>query len=66
MSGLEAQRILVKQLRIEASLERKNLSEVCKDLVKYCQQHQGTDVLVKGFASEKDNPYKEKSGCQLI
>lgn len=66
MSSLETQRKLVKQLRVDAALPRKKLSEVCKDLVEYCQAHQKNDVLVNGFTSEKENPYKDKSGCQLV
>ncbi len=66
MSGLEAQRKLVKQLRGEAAMERKKISEVCKELIQYCQSHQDKDVLVNGFQSEKDNPYKDKAGCEVI
>ena len=66
MSNLAAQRKLVEQLRHEAAVDRKKVSQVCKDLISYCEAHQQGDVLVSGFSSQKDNPYKEKSGCLVI
>lgn len=66
MSNLAAQRKLVEQLRHEAAVERKKVSQVCKDLISYCEAHQQSDVLVSGFSSQKDNPFKEKSGCLVI
>jgi hypothetical protein len=66
MSNLSAQRKLVEQLRQEARIERKKVSQVCKELIAYCEAHQQSDVLVAGFSSQKENPYKEKSGCLVI
>lgn len=63
---LEVQKKMVKQLRIDASMERKKLSEVCNDLVAFCLANQTTDALVSGFTNEKENPYKDKNGCDLI
>jgi hypothetical protein len=66
MSNLASQRRLVEQLRQEAKIERKKVSQVCKELISYCEAHQQNDVLVGGFTSQKENPYKEKSGCFVI
>lgn len=66
MSNLAAQRKLVEQLRQEAAIDRKKVSQVCKELISFCEAHQQSDVLVSGFTSQKENPFKEKSGCLVI
>jgi hypothetical protein len=66
MTSISSQRKLVEQLRYEAALDRKRVSQVCKELLQYCEAHQQNDVLVLGFTSQKDNPYKEKAGCLVI
>ena len=66
MSNLAAQRKLVEQLRHEAAIDRKKVSQVCKELISFCEAHQQSDVLVSGFTSQKENPFKEKSGCFII
>ncbi|RNA31360.1 guanine nucleotide-binding subunit gamma-1 [Brachionus plicatilis] len=66
MSNLAAQRKLVEQLRNEAAIERKKVSQVCKELISFCEAHQTSDVLVSGFTSQKENPFKEKSGCIVV
>jgi hypothetical protein len=66
MSNLETQRKLVKQLRIDVVMPRKKISETCKDLIEYCTVHQVNDALVTGFTTQKENPYKDKSGCKLV
>ena len=66
MSNLASQRKLVEQLRQEASIDRKKVSQVCKELISFCEAHQQSDVLVSGFTSQKENPFKEKSGCLII
>ena len=40
--------------------------KACKDLQKYCSDHQNEDFLVKGFASQKQNPFREKSSCAVL
>jgi hypothetical protein len=66
MSNLSSQRKLIEQLRQEAKIDRKKVSQVCKELISYCEAYQQSDVLVSGFTSQKENPYKEKSGCMVI
>jgi guanine nucleotide-binding protein G(I)/G(S)/G(O) subunit gamma-12 len=66
MSNLSSQRKLVEQLRHEASIDRKRVSQVCKELLQYCEAHQQNDVLVLGFTSQKENPFKESSGCIVV
>ena len=66
MSNLSSQRKLVEQLRNEAAIDRKKVSQVCKELISFCEAHQQSDVLVSGFSSQKENPFKEKSGCLII
>jgi len=58
MSNLAAQRKLVEQLRHEAAIDRKKVSQVCKELISFCEAHQQSDVLVSGFTSQKENPFK--------
>ena len=40
--------------------------QACKDLQKYCTEHQNEDFLIKGFASQKQNPFREKSSCAVL
>jgi hypothetical protein len=62
--GLQAQRQLVEQLRVEAGIHRMTVSESVAEIMKYMQQHAESDVLMKGFAKQSDNPFKEKGGCR--
>ena len=64
--GLQAQRQLVEQLRIEAAVHRMTVSESVAEIIKFCQQRQEEDVLIKGFAKQSDNPFKEKGGCMIL
>jgi hypothetical protein len=64
--GLQAQRQLVEQLRIEAAVHRMTVSESVAEIMKFCQQRENEDVLMKGFAKQNDNPFKEKGGCAII
>lgn len=57
---------LIEQLKVEVKLDRLKMSVVIKDLIKYCEDNQKNDPLVSGFKSMKDNPFQEKSGCQII
>ena len=56
----------VQQLRREAAVNRKMLSVVCKELVDYCESNKKGDVLVHGFKSQKQNPYREETGCSFL
>jgi hypothetical protein len=64
--GLQTQRQLVEQLRIEAAVHRMTVSESVAEIMKFCQQRQDEDVLMKGFAKQNDNPFKEKGGCLIL
>ena len=64
--GLQAQRQLVEQLRVEAGIHRMTVSESVAEIMKYMQQHADNDVLMKGFAKQSDNPFKEKGGCLIL
>lgn len=66
MSNLATQRKLVEQLRRECAVERKKVSQVCKELISFCEAHQQSDALVAGFTNQKENPFKEKAGCLII
>ena len=64
--GLQAQRKLVEQLRAEAAVQRLPVSECIAEIIKFCESHQDNDVLIKGFAKQNDNPFKEKGGCTIL
>merc|ERR1712154_503336 len=49
-----------------AAINRITVSQACKDLQKYCTDHGNEDFLIKGFASQKQNPFREKSSCALL
>ncbi|XP_076040782.1 guanine nucleotide-binding protein G(I)/G(S)/G(O) subunit gamma-12-like [Oratosquilla oratoria] len=55
----------VNQLRQEASVPRIPVSQACHDLMKYCEDHQHTDVLFTGI-SQSENPFKENKACTLL
>lgn len=64
--GLQQQRKLVEQLRLEAAIQRVRVSECIYDIEKYCEQHSEEDALLKGFQRPSDNPFKEKGGCAIL
>ncbi|GAA53075.1 guanine nucleotide-binding protein subunit gamma-1 [Clonorchis sinensis] len=66
MSTLTQQRKLVEQLRQEANLNRRPVSECVRDMIAYMEQNRDKDCLVSGFASKKDNPFQEKGGCLML
>ncbi|KER20946.1 hypothetical protein T265_10631 [Opisthorchis viverrini] len=66
MSTLTQQRKLVEQLRQEANLNRRPVSECVRDMIAYMEQNREKDCLVSGFASKKDNPFQEKGGCLML
>ncbi|KAA3680041.1 uncharacterized protein DEA37_0008231 [Paragonimus westermani] len=66
MSTLSQQRKLVEQLRQEANLNRRPVSECVRDMVSFMEQNRDKDCLVSGFASKKDNPFQEKGGCVML
>lgn len=56
----------VQQLQREVSMKREKISVVGRELVEYCQEHAKNDVLVTGFKSQKQNPFAEQKGCNLL
>jgi hypothetical protein len=58
---------LLEQLRAEANIDRVKVSVACRDLIKYCQDHESGDVLVVSWDKfHVDNPYKEKQSCVTL
>ena len=37
-----------------------------KEITRYIVENQPNDYLLMGFPSDKQNPYREKSSCQLL
>ncbi|PAA93950.1 hypothetical protein BOX15_Mlig007534g1 [Macrostomum lignano] len=66
MSSIAQQKKIVEQLRSEASMARKPVSECVKDMIGFMNSNKDKDFLVSGFASKKDNPFQEKGGCLLL
>jgi hypothetical protein len=64
--GLQMQRQLVEQLRIEAAAHRMTVSESVAEIMKFCQVHENEDVLMRGFTKQSDNPFREKGGCSIL
>ena len=64
--NMQTQRRLLEQLRAESSLQRLPVSECVAEIIKYCEALQDSDVLIKGFSRQGDNPFREKSGCTIL
>ena len=56
----------VAELRNEAKVQRISVSVACKDLVKYCQDHELEDVLVIGFEQRANQFESKRKLCILI
>lgn len=65
-NNMQQQRKMVEQLRREANVQRIPVSQACADIVKYVTEHEPEDCLLVGFSSQKVNPFREKSSCQII
>ncbi len=66
MSELIDKEKIVAQLRPEAKIERIKVSVACTELIKYCEAHQSTDVLVSGFVN-CPNPFEpRRKPCVII
>jgi len=82
---LQQQRLVVDQLRKEATLKRVNVSKAIEDLKvfltpynevcylliplhfqKFIREKEQEDYLLAGFPSQKANPYREKSSCNVL
>ncbi|EDS26750.1 guanine nucleotide-binding protein gamma-1 subunit [Culex quinquefasciatus] len=65
-SNLQQQRAITEQLRREAAIQRVPVTQAVADIVKYVTEHEGEDCLLVGFSSQKVNPFREKSSCQIL
>ena len=65
MSALQQQKLVVEQLRKEASIKRVMISQAVQDIIKYIRERESEDYLLKGFSSQKANPFREKSICSI-
>jgi lysophospholipid acyltransferase (LPLAT)-like uncharacterized protein len=67
MSTMENKQKLIEQLRTEANINRIKVSVACKDLIKYCQDHENNDVLyITWDKFHLENPFKEKQVCVTL
>ena len=69
MSNVQKQRMVVEQLRREASIKRLTVSLAVEDIMKFVVDNQISDWLLLGFSSEseRENPFREKPwACQII
>lgn len=56
----------MEQLRREASIKRTPVSEAVEDIKQFILQHEQEDYLLIGFSSQKNNPFREKSSCDIL
>ncbi|KAG7167787.1 Guanine nucleotide-binding protein subunit gamma-1-like 2 [Homarus americanus] len=66
LSNLQQQRLMVEQLRREASLKRLPVSEVVEEIKQFILQHEPEDYLLIGFSSQKNNPFRERASCDIL
>ncbi|VDM10069.1 unnamed protein product [Wuchereria bancrofti] len=64
-NSMDQVRIQTEQLRIEAQVSRKKVSEVSKDLIEYCEREKQHDMLVSG-PIDNHNPFQEKKSCAVL
>jgi len=66
-STVTQQRMEVEQLRREAAMKRIPVSQAVDDIKRFAMDHMMQDHLIVGFASEKANPFREKTwSCDLL
>ncbi|CAO1424943.1 unnamed protein product [Diamesa serratosioi] len=65
-NNLQQQRSLTDQYRREASIQRMPVSQAVSDIIKYVTEHEQEDCLLVGFSSQKVNPFREKSSCNIL
>jgi guanine nucleotide-binding protein G(I)/G(S)/G(O) subunit gamma-12 len=66
ISSLQQQKRVTEQLRREAALKRMLVSQAAQDIIKFINDHQQEDCLLVGFSSQKANPFREKSSCNVL
>jgi len=64
--GIQQQRLVVDQLRREASMKRICVSQAVEDIKRFVIEHSQEDFLLTGFRGKNNNPYREKSSCTVI
>jgi len=62
---MEQARSQVEQLRREANVHRKKVSEAARELIEHCEKAKGGDYLIGG-PSDGQNPFQEKKSCALL
>jgi len=66
-STVTQQRMEVEQLRREAAMKRIPVSQAVDDIKRFAMDHMMQDHLIVGFASEKANPFREKTwSCEVL
>ncbi|XP_074643002.1 guanine nucleotide-binding protein subunit gamma-1-like [Tubulanus polymorphus] len=65
-SAVAGQQKILEQLQLEASVPRKNVSECVADMMKFIDENLPNDCLVNGIPNKKNNPFQEKSGCDIL
>ncbi|XP_061400021.1 guanine nucleotide-binding protein subunit gamma-1-like [Musca vetustissima] len=65
-ANIQQQRIINDQLRREAKIHRRRVSERCKDMITYMRDHANEDYLLNGFPNQNLNPFREKSACSVL
>jgi len=66
---LSAKKMEVEQLRVEARIERKRVSECVQDIIDFSEANKKDDPLVHGFSNQRENPFRKKSSfesCSLL
>lgn len=66
ISNLQQQRQVTEQLRREAAIKRISVSQAVQDIMKFITEHEQEDCLLVGFSSQKANPFREKSSCNML
>lgn len=66
VSNLQQQRLVTEQLRREAGIKRMPVSLAVRDIIKYITEHEQDDCLLVGFSSQRVNPFREKTPCNIL
>jgi len=64
--GLRCHRKLNDQLRLEATVQRKPISECLKDHMDYCEQNSQYDKFITGFGKHGENPFTKNYRGQCL
>ncbi|KAM7013224.1 guanine nucleotide-binding protein G(I)/G(S)/G(O) subunit gamma-5-like [Labrus mixtus] len=64
-SSIVAMKKVVKQLRLEAGINRVKVSQAAVDLQQFCLQHAQQDPLLTGMSSS-NNPFRPQKVCSFL